>query len=53
LGNESDWEKYSEADWKRMWLATPSDAMKQKLKEHDPKMSDQQVEEMMEYIEKS
>ncbi len=52
LENELDWEKYAEADFKRLWLATPPDAMRQKLKEHDPKMSDQKIEEMMAYIEK-
>jgi len=49
---DSNWDKYSEADFKRMWLATPSDVMREKLKASDPKLSDQDLDGLMEYIEK-
>jgi len=50
--NDSELNKYSKEDFKRMWLSAPTQAMRQKLKEYDPKMSEKDIDEMMEYIEK-
>lgn len=52
IANDPQMKEYSESDFKRMWLATPTYAMKEKLKEHTPSMSDKEVDDMIKYIEK-
>ena len=52
LVDDPQFKKYSDADFKRMWLSTPTEAMRVKIKDRNPELTEQQVQEMLDYVHK-
>lgn len=50
LKQDDSWEEIEKAEFKRSWLSMPEHAMREKIKESHPKMSEKEVNAMIDYI---